>query len=208
MKKTVCIYPKDPTTDFLLPLYEHICNNMHAIGIHDDTTEENALDKIYAEIHDAESVVFLGHGTSDMLCGSRFENIVFEKEKCDLLCNKRLLLLACNSNQFIKKYDLHCAVGFGFLPTSLRDARYVRKLHSMRIEHLQESDIEKYNTALVDALINTLSNTTMADFHLFKERLKFYISGRIVQILLQRETPNYRLVADALYYVYKDVISS
>ena len=201
MKKTVCIYPEDLTTDFLLPLYEHICNNMHAIGIHDDTTEENALDKIYAEIHYAESVVFLGHGTSDMLCGSRFENIVFEKEKCDLLCNKRLLLLACNSNQFIKKYDLHCAVGFGFLPTSLRDARYVRKLHSMRIEHLQESDIEKYNTALVDALI-------MADFHLFKERLKFYISRKIVQILLQRETPNYRLVADALYYVYKDVISS
>ena len=78
----------------------------------------------------------------------------------------------------------------------------------MRIDNLQESDIEKYNTALVDALINTLSSTTMADFYLFKERLKFNISRRIVQILLQRETPNYRLVADALYYVYKDVISS
>ena len=127
MKKNVCIYPKDQTTDFLLPLYEHICNNMYAIGIHDDTTEENALDRIYSEIHDAESVVFLGHGTSDWLCGSRFENVIFEKEKCDLLCNKRLFLLACNSNQFIKKYDLHCAVGFGFLPTSLRDARYVKK---------------------------------------------------------------------------------
>jgi hypothetical protein len=209
MKKTVCIYPEDPTTVFLLPLYEHICTNMQAIGIHNDTTEEDdSLDKIYAEIQDAECVVFLGHGTSQLLYGSNCANVVFEKNNCDLLFNKRLLLLSCNSDQFIKNYKLADAAGFGFLPTSLDDARLTRQIHGITVEHIEKKDVGYYNFALVNAFIRSLSETTLHDFHLFKEKLKFNISGEIVQCLLKKEAPNYRTVADELYYVYKDMIVS
>ena len=209
MKKTVCIYPEDPTTLFLLPLDEHICTNMQAIGIHNDTTEEDdSLDKIYAEIKDAGSVVFLGHGTSQILYGSNCANIVFEENNCDLLRDKRLLLLACNSDQFIKNYKLTEAIGFGFLPTSMDDSRHTRNLHSITVEDLRRKDVECYNVSLVNALIYSLSETTLSDFHLFKERLRFSVSREIVECLLKKEAPNYRTVADELYYVYKDMIVS
>lgn len=207
MKKTVCIYPEDLTTDFLLPLYDHVCNNLHAIGIHTDTTDDDdSLDKIYEEIKDAEVVVFLGHGTSKMLYGSRCDNVVFEEANHELLHNKRLLLLSCNSNQFVHNYGLEHSIGFGFLPTSLDDVRQTRKLHEICVEDLDKKDVDCFNASLVQAFISTMSDETMFNFRLFKERLKFNISKEIVQCLMKRETPNFRTVVDELYYVYKDMI--
>lgn len=207
MKKIVCIYPEDETTAFLHPLYEHICSTLNAVGIHNDTTEDDdTLDKIYAEINDAECVIFLGHGTSSILYGSRCDNVVFESNNHNLLDGKRLLLLSCNSNQFIKKYEKNDSIGFGFLPTSLDDVRLTRTLHNVNIENIEKIDVDAYNMALVQSLINTISLNTMIDFHLFKERLKFNISREIVSCLIKRVTINYRIVADMLYYVYKDMI--
>ena len=207
MKKAVCIYPEDLTTDFLLPLYEHICNNMHAVGIHTDTTDEDdSLDKIYEEIKDAEVVIFLGHGTSQKLYGSRCDNVVFEEANQELLHDKRLLLLSCNSNQFIHNYGLENAIGFGFLPTSLDDVRQTRKLHEICVEDLDKKDVDSFNTSLVQAFVSTMSDEALSDFHLFKERLKFNISKEIVQCLVKRDTPNFRTVADELYYICKDMI--
>lgn len=207
MKKIVCIYPEDETTAFLQPLYEHICSTLNAVGIHNDTTEDDdTLDKIYAEINDTDCVIFLGHGTSVELYGSRCDNVVFESNNHNLLDSKRLLLLSCNSNQFIKKYEKNDSIGFGFLPTSLDDVRRTRKLHNVDIENIEKIDVDTYNMALVQSLINTISLNTMYDFHLFKERLKFNISREIVSCLIKRDSPNYRIVADMLYYVYKDMI--
>jgi len=207
MKNTVCIYPKDQTTDFLLPLYEHICTNIQAIGIHEDTTEDDdSLDRIYEVIKDADVVIFLGHGTSKVLYGSRCDNVVFEYLNHSLLLDKRLFLLSCNSNQFIKNYKLTDAIGFGFLPTSLDDARQTKDFHNISIVDLEKKDVDCFNVALVNAFINTISDTTIVDFYLFKERLNFNISKGIVQCLLKKETPNYRIIADELYFVYKDMI--
>lgn len=207
MKKIVCIYPEDKTTDFLQPLYEHICDTISAVGMHNDTTDEDdSLDKIYDEIKDAACVIFLGHGTSSILYGSRSANVVFESNNHNLLDGKRLLLLSCNSNQFIKKYEKNDSIGFDFLPTSLDDVRLTRTLHNVNIENIEKIDVDTYNMALVQSLINTISLNTMYDFHLFKERLKFNISREIVSCLIKRDSPNYRIVADMLYYVYKDMI--
>lgn len=209
MSKVVCIYPQDETTNFLRPLCDHICKTFNAEEVGYSTSgETDPKEIIFDRIKDAKFVFFLGHGTSSSLYAKLNEVLLFTNDNISLLKDKQLFLLACNSDQFIKNYKLSDAIGFGFLPTSLYDARHVRKLHSMRIEHLKEKDIDNYNTALVNALISTLSITTMADSHLFAERLKFSTCEEIVKILLQRETPNYRLVADALYYFYKDVIFS
>ena len=207
MSKAVCIFPQDATTDFLRPLCDHICANFNAEEVGYCTSGENdPKEIIYSKIKDANTIFFLGHGTSSSLYARLNEVELFTNDNIALLKGKQLFLLACNSDQFINKYKLSDAIGFGFLPTSLYDARHVKKLHSMRIEHLKDSDIQSYNTALVNALINTLSITTMADSHLFAERLKFSSCKEIVKVLLQRESPNYRLVADALYYFYKDAI--
>ena len=210
MSKIVCIYPQDDTTDFLRPLCDHICTTFKAEEVDYDTSGGNSqIEIIHNNIKDAKTIFFLGHGESTCLYASIINGTkLFNKDNISLLKDKQLFLLACNSDQFINTYKLSEAIGFGFLPTSLRDARRVRKLHSMRIEHLKENDIDSYNTALVNALISTLSEATMEDPRLFAERLKFSTCEKIVNILLQKETPNYRLVADELYYFYKDVIFS
>lgn len=206
MSKIVCIYPQDDTTDFLRPLCDHICATFKAEEVvYDISGDDNQIEIIYNKIKDAKTIFFLGHGTSTSLYAKLNEVILINQTNISLLQNKQLFLLACNSDQFINTYKLSEAIGFGFLPTSLYDARHVKKLHGMRIEHLKENDIDSYNTALVNALICTLSEATMADTHLFAERLKFSTCEEIVKTLLQRGTPNYRLVADELYYFYKDV---
>lgn len=206
MSKIVCIYPQDDTTDFLRPLCDHICATFKAEEVvYDISGDDNQIEIIYNKIKDAKTIFFLGHGTSTSLYAKLNEVILINQTNISLLQNKQLFLLACNSDQFINTYKLSEAIGFGFLPTSLYDARHVKKLHSMRIEHLKENDIDSYNTALVNALISTLSEATMADTHLFAERLKFSTCEEMVKILLQRGTPNYRLVADELYYFYKDL---
>ena len=210
MKKTICIYPEDFTTAFLRPLYEHICTTFDAIGVGYDTYgDDDPLEFIFNELNDAQTIFFLGHGMSTCLYASIIDNVqLINKDTIALLRGKRLFLLACNADQFIKNYKLTDAIGFGFLPTSLDDVRDRRKLHDLWIKDLEKNDVDTYNSALVSAIINTLSDATMLDLHLFKERLKFNISREIVQCLLKKEAPNYRIVADELYYIYKDMIIS
>lgn len=67
-------------------------------------------------------------------------------------------------------------------------------------------DVECFKTALVQCLTNTLSEETMNDFYLLKERLLFNTSKEIVDCLVNKKSTNYRIVADELYYLYKDMV--
>ena len=123
MSKIVCIYPQDTTTDFLRPLCDHICTTFDAVEVGYDTSgDDDALEVIYNEIKDAQTVFFLGHGMSTCLYASIIDNVeLFHKDNISLLEGKHLFLLACNSDQFITKFKLSDAIGFGFLPTSEDD---------------------------------------------------------------------------------------
>ena len=67
-------------------------------------------------------------------------------------------------------------------------------------------DVDCFKAALVQCLINTLSKETIDDFYLFKERMLFNTCGGIVDCLTNKISTNYRIVADELYYMYKDII--
>ena len=208
MSKAVCIFPKDSTTEFLAPLYDHICPTFQAVGVGYDTSgDDNPLDLIYAEIKDAETIFFLGHGMSTCLYASVLDNVeLFNENNISLLKEKRLFLLACNSDQFINKNKLTNAIGFGFLPTSEDDVRHIKKYHNLDISMMGVLDVDCFNNALVQCLVRTLSKETMNDFHLFKERLAFNVSKAIADCLINKSTTSYRIVADELYYMYKDMI--
>lgn len=208
MNKTVCIYPHDFTTDFLHPLFDYICTTLGAIGIGYDTSgDDDPLELIYNEIKGADTVLFLGHGMSTCLYASIIDNVpLFNESNHTLLEGKRLFLLACNSNQFIKEFNLSNAIGFGFLPTSNDDIENRRIFHNIDISSTSIFDIECFNNAIVQILINTISKDTIKDFQLFKERLLLNTSREIVDCLINKKSLNYRIVADELYYMYKDVI--
>lgn len=208
MSKTVCIYPQDATTDFLRPLCDHICATFDAVEVGYDTSgDDDPLEVVYSEIKDAQTVFFLGHGMSICLYASILDNVeLFNKDNISMLEGKRLFLLACNSNQFVTKFKLTDAIGFGFLPTSEDDIRGTEVYHNMDISMTSILDVDCFKTALVQCLINTLSEETMNDFHLLKERLLFNTSKEIVDCLTNKQSTKYRVVADELYYVYKDMV--
>lgn len=208
MSKAVCIYPQDATTDFLRPLCDHICITFDAVEVGYDTSgDDDPLEIIYNEIKDAQIVFFLGHGMSTCLYASILDNVeLFNKDNVSLLEGKRLFLLACNSNQFIEKFKLTDSVGFGFLPTSEEDIERTKQYHKIDISTTSILDVDCFKTALVQCLINTFSEETMNDFHLFKEQLLFNTSKEIVDCLVCKQSTNYRIIADELYYLYKDMV--
>ena len=211
MSKIVCIYSleRDHTTDFLQGLCDHINATLSAVQIgYDVDTDDDTLEEIYDAVKKADAVLFLGHGTSDSLFASGSdETELFGRENVNLLTNKRLFLLACNSAEFIKKYKLVNAVGFGKMPTSLDDARHWKTLHKTIIEGFSRSDIDIYNKALVNALCNSISVETIHDYSLFRERFKFQVSREIVKCLTQhKDKEHYRKIADVLFYLQKDMI--
>lgn len=208
MSKTVCIYPQDTTTDFLRPLCDHICVTFHAVEVGYDTFGDNdPMETIFNEIKDAETIFFLGHGKSTCLYASILDNVeLFNKDNISILEGKRLFLLACNSDQFITKFKLSNAIGFGFLPTSEEDIERTKQYHKLDISMTCILDVECFKTALVQCLTKTLSEETMNDFCLLKERLLFNTSIEIVDCLVNKKSTKYRIVADELYYLYKDMV--
>ena len=131
---------------------------------------------------------------------------LIEKGNVSLLEGKKLFLLACDSDQFIKNYGLSYAIGFGFLPTSKDDVDRRKKYHKVDISGTTRQDVDCFNAALVNCLIKSLSIETMNDPSLLAERLKFNASAEIVDCLINTKSPNYRVVADELYHFYKDLL--
>lgn len=208
MSKTVCIYPQDSTTDFLRPLCDYICATFDAVEVGYDTSDDDdPMEIIFDEIKDAETIFFLGHGKSTCLYASILDNVeLFNQDNISLLEGKRLFLLACNSNQFIDRFKLTDSIGFGFLPTSEEDIERTKQYHKIDISTTSILDVDCFKTALVQCLINTLSEEAMNDPHLLKERLLFNTSKEIVDCLTKKQSTNYRVVADELYFLYKDMV--
>ncbi len=208
MNKTVCIYPQDATTDFLRPLCDHICATFDAVELGYDTSgDDDPLEFIYSEIKDAQTIFFLGHGMSTCLYASIIDNVeLFNHNNISLLEGKRLFLLACNSNQFINKFKLTDAIGFGFLPTSKEDIERTKQYHKMDISITSILDVDCFKTAIIQCFINTLSKETMDDFHLFRERMLFNNSCEIVDCITNKKSTNYKIVADEIFYIYKDMV--
>lgn len=211
MSKIACIYiqERDGTTSFLEPLVEHIKNVFASTIVgYDIDSEEDPLEVINKTVFDSDTVFFLGHGTSEKLYASTVDNLtLFNKDNIDCLTTRRLFLLSCNSADFIKKQHLNGALGFGMLPTSLDDVRNWKELHGIHIENFTMDDISIYNHALVEILMNALTEDGLADYSLLRERIKFQTSAEIVKCLIQQEdNAKCRDLADLLYYFQKDIV--
>ena len=107
MNNVLCIFPKDCTTEFLNPVYEEIISIYTAKGLLGDPTEDDEyLEKLSSEASRADSIVFLGHGSSKSLYGLNFNEIICEEnENIDIFRGKRIILFACKSIDFIRHFN-------------------------------------------------------------------------------------------------------
>lgn len=209
MSNSLCIFPKDVTTEFLRPVFDLICENSLFIGLDSDSIDDDYyLDTLEDIIKDVETVIFLGHGSSTTLYGSNL-NPMFcqENDNISLLERKKLLLFSCRSTDFLKNYKLHSSIGFGFIPTSLDDARDGVKLHKIDISNLDSLDIEAFKTSIVNIWKRTIIDVRLSSINRFMSLFVFYTNVEIVDILINhKDLPHNTIVADMLYYLKEDMV--
>ena len=127
-KKIHIIHPKDKSTDFLDSITEYIKNKttVEINLLRLQTKEEHSqFFEIIHSVNNDELILFFGHGTSSGLSGamtSEFESPEFITEKqLKIFENKKVLILSCRSNQYLKSYfkecNLNSAIGFPNLIT-------------------------------------------------------------------------------------------
>ncbi|MBR5038420.1 MAG: hypothetical protein IKX65_06830 [Prevotella sp.] len=204
MNKILCIYPKDSTTGFLEPLFEDICKRYSATPLlGDPQDDDDYLDKLYELAGQSDTIVFLGHGTSDVLYGVKFNELI-HAYNVDFLRGKNLVLFACNSVGFIKKHKLIHALGFGIVPTSDYDAE-TGKLHSLPLKQLISLDIDYIQQAIVRIWQKTLVEADISDVRRFYSVFSYHINAEIVCCLKEKKQKNFRLIADILYYLKDDM---
>lgn len=207
MNKILCIYPKDSTTEFLRPIYNTICAQPNAIGIELNTVEDDSfLEKVSRNLENATIVFFLGHGSSTCLYGTNLNPLIEEDMgNVEELQNKSLILFACKSADFIKKYNFQNSLGFGFIPTSLDDARD-GMLHNLNLKCLDSSSLDALQQTIVRIWKRTLKEVSLDQLATLSKVLSFYTNYEIVHILLHcKDFQNYRILADILYYLKEDM---
>lgn len=207
MNKILCIYPKDATTEFLRPVFNAICAKPHVVGLELDTIEDdNFLEILSDHLADADCVFFIGHGSSTCLYGSNLNPLIEDKMgNIEELRNKSLILFACKSADFIKTYQFHNSLGFGFIPTSLDDARD-GKLHRLNLKNLDLSSLSLFQQSIVRIWLKTLREAALEHPAEISHIFSFYTNCEIVDTLLHhKESPDYRLIADMLYYLKEDM---
>lgn len=204
MSKVLCIYPKDKTTEFLEPLFDDICKRCSAVPLlGDPQDDDDYLDKLEELAGKSETIVFLGHGSSGVLYGVNFNELIYDYN-VDMLRGKNLVLFACNSVGFIHKFGLTHALGFGIVPTSDYDAE-TGKLHSLNLKVLTLPDITYIQQAIVRIWQKTLAETDLSDVRRFYAVFSYYTNVEIVSCLKNCSHQNFRLIADILYYLKDDM---
>ncbi|RWY47477.1 hypothetical protein [Mucilaginibacter gilvus] len=159
--KTVLIFPIDDSVEFLRPIVDFLLKTFENI-----IQFEPAYGK-YLEIDDEiQLVIFIGHGTSSVLCG----NLLQDGEKYKFLdiinasvlfADLSIMLLSCRSIDFIKNVRHNVALksflGFGDMPTDWNHIAYLRDLDSEYLKGFEEEHLEYYKNILVKAFINGLT---------------------------------------------------
>lgn len=204
MSKILCIFPMDSTTGFLEPLFEELCKKYAATPLlGDPQDDDNYLDKLAEAAEQSDTIIFLGHGSSEVLYGANFNELILA-DNVDLFRGKHVIIFACNSIGFIEKYNLTNALGFGQVPTSDYDAKN-GKLHSLPLKNLTLPDIVFIQNAIVRIWIKTLAEADIMDIRSFYTVFSLYTNVEIVNCLRKREHQNFRLIADILYYLKTDM---
>lgn len=198
MSKTVCIFPKDETTDFLVPLYELLCSK-GVDGWHEDTV--NNVTIVIDMIRGAEEIIFLGHGSSGTLYGSpvngELSELITQNNVHELLAGKKCFLLSCNSEEFCSNYNLSDSIGFGNMPTGMRDV-FMAMDNDVSFPNLEQEDIDVYNNALIRALTRAFNTYSLDNIDSLYAKICLYANFEITECLTRKTCQMYREVAELL----------
>ena len=116
-----------------------------------------------------------------------------------------MIIFACKSAEFIKRNHFQKSLGFGFIPTSLDDARD-GVLHNMNLKKLDSEGLEMFRQSIIRIWQRTLKELTFEQLECVPDFFSFYTNMEIVNTLLHhKDYRHYRIVADMLYYLKDDL---
>lgn len=206
MSRIVCIFPKDDSTDFLIPIYESLETFSDFKGFRVDTNNESERNELFSVLSNNKDeellVVFLGHGASNCLYGSANNNDkikLFDKDNIIILSNHPIICLACNSKDFLKKKHPNY-IGFGDIPSDFSEVKAERNLGDPNyLSWANDEDIISFRKIIVDAFVQTIKTTHCDNLLNFYGLLKLLVNKKIATLLMERNTSHYREIADMLY---------
>ena len=208
MSKLICIFPKDETTDFLLPIYEQLENLSDFVGYRFDTNDSSKTKNLHDEllqIAENDFIIFLGHGASNKLYGSVNENgeklTLFDKKNSECIKKAVFVGVACRSKDFADKH-LPNYIGFGDITSDYSEVLAERNVGEPdSLEWASEEDITNFQNEFVGAITDAVRLSECANLHLIYKMIKLCFNKRIASLLVNRKLQNFRQIADMLYDV-------
>jgi len=235
-KPILIIHPNDKTTKFLNRIKNHLVNNFfqktHHFNIqYSNQSHDDCLERINS--HQANGlIIFLGHGRSDSLYGSKapfYDNdfvssdakeefpekyygkeIFINDSNIKAFKNKHIFCLSCNSNEKISKDAINRGavsfIGFGDIPSSeseINDYKIDQNIYSIaRITRIMKTEINYIFKRSLEILIS--DNLT---FNQLYNLIVFIINQRITDILVNnKELKERYIITDMLYNLKRDMI--
>ncbi len=168
MLDLLILYPKDETTDFLIPIIDSIQSVVDLkVEIIRTAPTELAYQETIQQIKNTSldiPILFLGHGHSRMLYGGLMKNyskepLITISKNTDLLTGRSMILLACRSADFIREIEqeLICGIGFGDMPTDMDDIIGIREFEPDAYKGVAAETIMKYREILVNSFVNSMN---------------------------------------------------
>lgn len=212
MRKIVCIFPENESTDFLLPIYKQLEILSGFVGYRFNTLDSQARNKFHRELNQVEDnslLLFLGHGASNRLYGSVDNNgnkqILFDKDNIEQLRNKNFIGIACRSNEFAHNL-FHNYIGFGDITSDFSEIKEERDFgdpHYMDWATIE--DIVVFRQEFTEAIVEAIRLTHCENLLSMYKMIKLCFNKRIATLLVNKNVSNYRHIADLLFDVTNDI---
>lgn len=183
-KKIYIIHPVDSTTDFLKEIYNDIENTKITV-LRIESKDDHF--SFYENSPEENTVLFLGHGTSNTLKGAStidYDGILMSENQINILENKNVILFSCRSNQYINKFykSANLKNGIGF-PNMITDYVEISEYDEPeRAAGLTSEDIEKFKIIIVDIMKFSLKDFIELNLNIFQlyNRIKLRINKAIL----------------------------
>lgn len=220
------INPIDPTIKSLRRLAKSLVAKTKHIGVlfvYPGVPSKEYAHQVISKMSPDTSIIFMGHGRSDALFGSKgiHWNAMIEREDTDapieyyndenfidkntfrLLSEKRLVLFACNSVDFGKKLIEHgasVALGFDRLPTTKDE--FLDDWNIQASDHLIAAMNGCLNIAFRYTMVKACNNHLT--FAQIESLLRMELQQQIVDVLTSRARYRYNL-ANVLAHVKRNL---
>jgi hypothetical protein len=206
----IIIYPKDPSTKFLKSIVDKVKEILEVEVNYALPEAYPATIDFISSKDENETIFFLGHGYSNALYGGCYvasgKKILINLDNAEFLFkNKKVILFACKSSEFISnKFEIfNVALGFGNIKTDKEDLvgqkekKKYRDYNSIRI--FREKLVFIFSSSLIEAI------QLKSNFQQFYYSLELRMNKSINDFSLSNELNN-KLAGELMFEVKKEMV--